>query len=99
MIGIVCHICRSPKSALSLAMRLASAAIGDDSSDDDDDDVVLRPSTWLGTAQFNEPAEVFLISPTAVCQQKKAERQKAQRMKNIAQYPVMCAMLLVASPY
>lgn len=74
-------------------MRLASAAIGDD------DDVVLRPSTWLGTAQFNEPAEVFLISPTAVCQQKKAERQKAQRMKNIAQYPVMCAMLLVASPY
>lgn len=77
-------------------MRLASAAIGDDSSDsdDDDDDVVLRPSTWLGTAQFNEPAEVFLISPTAVCQQKKAERQKAQRMKNIAQYPVMCVRLL-----
>lgn len=95
MIGIVCRSCRSPKSALSLAMRLASAAIGDDS----DDDVVLRPSTWLGTAQFNEPAEVFLISPTAVCQQKKAERQKAQRMKNIAQYPVMCAMLLVGSPY
>lgn len=51
MIGIVCRSCRSPKSALSLAMRLASAAIGDDSDDssDDDDDVVLR----LGLAQHS----------------------------------------------
>lgn len=75
MIGIVCRSCRSPQVRIVIGNApTASAAI--------DDDVVLRPSALVPrpscfdlacTAQFNEPAEVFLISPTAVCQQKDFE--------------------------
>lgn len=88
--GIVCRICRSPQvriviGAMRLQRRLPSTTMVSK---------VLRilrippsffphASTWL-TAEFNEPAEVFLISPTAVCQQ-----------KNIAQYSVRYTDFLV----